>query len=75
MTSSHEKPVAISAPPQFLTPEQHSVIQQTTPDDFSQVPPVLRRKEAVTVTITLDLDGFPASASRGVDGDLYVTEG
>jgi nucleotide-sensitive chloride channel 1A len=72
MSSTIEKPQSISASPRFITQEEHRVVQQSTPEDFSQVPPVLHRKEKVSVSLSLDLDGFPLS--RLVHGDLYVTE-
>ena len=61
----------IDAPPPFSSPEQHQQLVSATPDSFDSIPPVLRHKEDVTLTLDPPLEGF---VSENAQGTLYVTE-
>lgn len=63
----------ISAPPPFISQEEHRRLVASTPDSFSDIPAVLRHQQP-NVAITLDppLDGF--CSQDAASGTLYVTE-
>ncbi|KAH9481731.1 Methylosome subunit pICln [Psilocybe cubensis] len=61
----------ITAVPHFVTQEEHTALVASTPNSFSDIPPVIKHKEEnVTVTLDPPLEGFPSS--DGVQGTLYV---
>jgi nucleotide-sensitive chloride channel 1A len=64
----------ITASPTFISPEEHAVVQASTPTSFD-IPPVLRKKQAdVRLQLNPPLEGFPEpSQGDGIKGDLYVT--
>ncbi|EIW84174.1 hypothetical protein CONPUDRAFT_151209 [Coniophora puteana RWD-64-598 SS2] len=59
---------AISAPPTFVSPEEHQQLVASTPDSFSDIPAVLRHQQPdVAVTLDPPLEGFsPQDAANGV---------
>ncbi|KIK59797.1 hypothetical protein GYMLUDRAFT_59920 [Collybiopsis luxurians FD-317 M1] len=62
----------ITAVPKFVSPEEHKSLVGSTPASFNDIPPILRRKESVSVTLDPSLDGF--SEADGKEGTLYVLE-
>ena len=64
---------AISTKPTFVTPEEHRELIASTPNSFSDIPPVLRYSEDnVKVIIDPPLDGFLEQDSES--GTLYIIE-
>ncbi|KZT56950.1 hypothetical protein CALCODRAFT_524156 [Calocera cornea HHB12733] len=64
--------VPISAPPTFITVEEHRDLTSSTPDSFNSIPPVLRHKEA-NVTVSLD-PPLPGLEGENIKGTLYIVE-
>ncbi|KAH7919374.1 hypothetical protein BV22DRAFT_1040967 [Leucogyrophana mollusca] len=64
---------AITSVPPFISPEEHQTISASTPNSFSDIPPILRHHErGVRVTLDPPLDGW--TEGEAVEGDLYVIE-
>lgn len=60
----------ISAVPNFISPEEHKELSGSTPNSFSDIPPILRHKEEnVTLVLTPALEGF-----QEAQGTLYILE-
>ena len=69
-------PIAlISAPPLFITREQHDVFQASTPasGDLLHEPVLHHLERSVNIRIEPSIQGFDSTSSRA--GDIYVTEG
>lgn len=66
-------PELVNTIPKFNSPEEHRDLVATTPESFSDIPPVLRHKEEnVSVVLDPTLDGF--SPEDSAQGTLYVLE-
>lgn len=65
--------VLITSLPNFISAEEHRTLIGSTPNSFSDIPPVLRHKEEnVSITLEPPLEGFsPEDYSQGT---LYVIE-
>lgn len=58
----------ISTLPAFTTQDEHTTLVGSTPNSFTDIPPVVRYKEeGVSVTLEPQLEGF-----HSVQGTLYV---
>ncbi|KAG9015254.1 hypothetical protein FRB93_012953 [Tulasnella sp. JGI-2019a] len=58
--------------PHFVSKEEHAEITTRTPEDFSDIPPVIRRKDE-NVRVELD-PALPNLAAQDLTGTLYVIE-
>lgn len=79
----------LSAPPTFISPEEHANLQQSTPTSFAALPPVLRLTvQQVRCRIEPDLGAQFAGAEQAANGSgaglqswekeagtLWLTEG
>ena len=59
--------------PNHISVEEHRTLTGTTPNSFSDIPPVLRQKvDNVRIAFDPPLDGF--SSDDGALGTLYIIE-
>ncbi len=61
----------INTLPAYSSPEEYQSIVASTPDSFSDIPPVLRHKEE-NVTVTVDPPLPPEFSGDELKGTLYV---
>lgn len=62
----------ITTLPHYVSKEEHAEITTRTPESFSDIPPVLRRKDE-NVRVELD-PPLPNVAAQDLTGTLYVIE-
>ncbi|KDR78948.1 hypothetical protein GALMADRAFT_244609 [Galerina marginata CBS 339.88] len=61
----------ITSLPTFVSPEEHTTLVASTPNSFSDIPPVIRHKEE-NVSVSLDPPLENLSTQNATRGTLYV---
>ncbi|WVO17846.1 hypothetical protein L204_105544 [Cryptococcus depauperatus] len=64
----------ITAPPAFISPEEHAQVTSSTPASFTDIPPVLRWSDEVEIHLSSVAGGWESWNAGKARGKLYVTE-